>query len=72
MKVEVTVPAEFEQNATGSILKRKGDIYDTDNIGEIATLLASVPLNDMFGYATELRSLTEVRSSYRLCTLQVY
>ena len=60
MKVEVTSPAEYEQNVTSTILKRKGRISDTDNYGEVVNILAEVPLNDMFGYATELRSLTEV------------
>lgn len=66
MRVEVTFPAEFQGVVAGSILKRKGEISDTDGTADLLNIHAEVPLNDMFGYATELRSLTEGKGEYTM------
>ncbi|XP_077970615.1 elongation factor G, mitochondrial-like isoform X2 [Styela clava] len=66
MRVEVTFPAEFQGEVTGSISKRKGVISDTDGVADLLSIHAQVPLNDMFGYATELRSLTEGKGEYTM------
>lgn len=62
VRLEVTTPSEFESSVSGSIVKRKGQIVDQDGVADLITILAEVPLNDMFGYTTELRTITEVKT----------
>ena len=60
MTVEVTAPQEFQGAVLSSLNKRRGVITGTDATEGWCTVFADVPLNDMFGYATELRSSTQV------------
>ncbi len=66
MKVEVVCPEEFFGDVMGDLSSRRGLIKDTGNRGMAKTILAEVPLASMFGYATELRSLSQGRSSYAM------
>lgn len=59
MFVEVSGPAEFQSGIMNSIAKRKGDIQSANTKNNIFLLNASVPLANMFGYATELRGITQ-------------
>lgn len=59
MTVEVTGPAEFQVAIMNSVAKRKGEITDSITKNSIFILTAQVPLSNMFGYATELRGLTQ-------------
>lgn len=59
MTVEVTGPAEFQMAIMNSISKRKGDILESVTKSSIFICTAEVPLSNMFGYATELRGLTQ-------------
>ena len=57
MKVEVTTPEEFMGDVIGDLNARRGQIDGMDERGELAQVIrAHVPLAEMFGYATELRS----------------
>ena len=66
MKVEVVSPEEFFGDVMGDLSSRRGLIKDTGARGMAKTILAEVPLASMFGYATELRSLTQGRASYSM------
>jgi elongation factor G len=59
MTVEVTGPAEFQTAIMNSVSKRKGEITESTTKNSIFILSAEVPLSNMFGYATELRGLTQ-------------
>ena len=60
MNVEISIPVEFQSDVIASINKKKGIIRDQDGDADYVTFVCDVALNDMFGYAGELRSLTEV------------
>lgn len=59
MDVEVTVPMEFKDGIMGQLVKRRGNITDTQTRSGLYILNADVPLSQMFGYATELRGSTQ-------------
>lgn len=63
MKVEVTVPHEFQGTAIGLLNKRKGQMTGTDAQEQQAVIQADVPLSQMFGFSTEIRSATQVRGA---------
>lgn len=63
MKVEVTFPTEYQGAVQGSILSRRGLILGTEQRGNVSVLFAEVPLAEMFGYTTEIRSITSGRGS---------
>jgi len=63
MKVVVTVPDEYFGAVTGDISSRRGMILDTDDRGVVKLVTCEVPLSEMFGYTTTLRSLTQGRAS---------
>ncbi len=59
MKVEVETPNEFRGNVMGSINQRRGIVIDTDIDEQFTRITADVPLAEIFGYITQLRSLTQ-------------
>ncbi len=63
MKVSVEGPAEFQGNIFGSINQRRGIIVSSTEDGVNCVVDAEVPLSEMFGYSTVLRSLTKVKPS---------
>ncbi|MGA2501798.1 MAG: elongation factor G, partial [Tepidisphaeraceae bacterium] len=63
MKVVVTVPEEFVGNVTGDINRRRGLIVGGDQRDNTRIVEAEVPLSEMFGYTTELRSMSTGRAS---------
>jgi elongation factor G len=63
MKVVVTTPEEFVGNVTGDLNRRRGLIINSDQRGNIRLVEAEVPLSEMFGYTTELRSMSTGRAS---------
>jgi elongation factor G len=63
MKVVVTTPEEFVGNVTGDLNRRRGLIINSDQRGNTRMVEAEVPLSEMFGYTTELRSMSTGRAS---------
>ena len=66
MKVEVTTPEEFQGDIIGDLNRRRGHIQNMESKGDLATITASVPLETMFGYATDVRSLSKGRANYSM------
>ena len=64
MKVEVTMPEEYMGDVIGDINSRRGRIEGMDDIGGGKMVKAYVPLAEMFGYSTDLRSRTQGRGNY--------
>ncbi len=66
MKVEVTTPDEFMGDVIGNLNARRGHIEGIDERGTSRMIRGLVPLAEMFGYATELRSMTQGRATYSM------
>jgi elongation factor G len=66
MAVEVVVPEEFMGEVIGDLSSRRGHIQRTEARGAVQVITARVPLKEMFGYATDLRSATQGRANYTM------
>ena len=66
MKVEVTMPEEYMGDVIGDINSRRGRIEGMDDVGGGKMIKAYVPLSEMFGYSTDLRSRTQGRGNYSM------
>jgi elongation factor G len=66
MAVEVVVPDEYMGPVNGDLISRRGHLEGTEIRGTTQIIKASVPLSEMFGYATELRSRTQGRGSFTM------
>ena len=66
MKVEVTMPEEYMGDVIGDINSRRGRIEGMDDVGNGKMVRGFVPLSEMFGYATDLRSRTQGRGNYSM------
>ena len=66
MAVEVVAPAEYLGSVMGDISSRRGMIEGQEERGNAISVQASVPLSEMFGYATDLRSFTQGRGNYTM------
>ena len=66
MKVEVTMPEEYMGDVIGDINARRGRIEGMDDLGGGKIVRAYVPLSEMFGYSTDLRSRTQGRGNYSM------
>ena len=66
MKVEVTMPEEYMGDVIGDINGRRGRIEGMDDVGNGKIVRGFVPLSEMFGYATDLRSRTQGRGNYSM------
>ncbi|HEY4490154.1 MAG TPA: elongation factor G [Candidatus Paceibacterota bacterium] len=63
MKLEVVVPEKFMGDITGNLSSKRGQIEGMEERGDLKVIRAMVPLSEMFGYVTSLRSMTEGRGS---------
>jgi elongation factor G len=66
MQVEVTTPDEFMGDVIGDLNSRRGQVEGMDPRGNAQVVKAKVPLAEMFGYATDLRSMTQGRATYSM------
>lgn len=66
MKVEVITPENFMGDVIGNLNSKRGQIDEMKDRGQSKVIDAKVPLAEMFGYATELRSMTQGRASYSM------
>jgi elongation factor G len=66
MKVEVTMPEEFMGDVMGDLTGRRGHILGMSSRATTQVVQAEVPLSNMFGYATQLRSMTQGRANYSM------
>jgi len=66
MRVEVTMPEQFMGDVIGDLNSRRGHVEGMDSRGTTTVVRSFVPLAEMFGYATDLRSMTQGRASYSM------
>ena len=66
MRVEVVVPKDYLGDVMGDLASRRGRIQSQEDRGGTQIISARVPLSEMFGYATELRSRTQGRATYSM------
>jgi len=70
MKVNITTPAEFTGEVIGDVNSRRGLIEGISNRGAVCEILAKIPLKEMFGYSTDLRSATQGRAVFTMHFLE--
>jgi elongation factor G len=66
MAVEVTTPEDYLGDVMGNLNSRRGHIESMSPLGNAQVVKASVPLSEMFGYATDLRSMTQGRADFTM------
>jgi elongation factor G len=66
MSVDITVPEQYFGDAMGDVTKRRGNIEGSEQRGNAQIIRAKVPLANLFGYATDLRSFTQGRGNYSM------
>jgi elongation factor G len=66
MSVEVVVPKEYMGDVIGNLTSRRGKIVSIESRPSLEAINAEVPLAEMFGYATDLRSKTQGRATYTM------
>ena len=66
MKVEIVLPDDYFGDVMGNVTARRGTITGTDDRNGSKVIDAEIPLSEMFGYATDLRSRTQGRGNYTM------
>jgi elongation factor G len=66
MKVEVVTPEEYMGDVIGDLNRRRGQIHGMEDTPAGKTVLAEVPLSEMFGYATTVRSMSQGRATFTM------
>ena len=66
MDVEVTTPGDYMGDVMGDLSSRRGKIQGMDQRGDAQVIKAMVPLSEMFGYSTNLRSMSQGRAVYSM------
>jgi elongation factor G len=66
MAVEVTTPEDYLGDVMGNLSSRRGRIESMSQVGNAQVLKALVPLSEMFGYATDLRSMSQGRADFTM------
>ena len=68
MRVDITAPAEYLGSVMGDVVKRRGQIRSQEETGNAIKIESFIPLSEMFGYVTDLRSFTQGRGTYVMQT----
>ncbi len=66
MNIEIVTPEEFLGDVIGDINSRRGKVQNIEKRGNAQVIRAKAPLSEMFGYATDLRSITQGRATYTM------
>jgi len=66
MQVDVTLPEEYQGDILGKVSSQRGNIMGTDMVNGLCEIHSEIPLSEMFGYATDLRSRTQGRGDYSM------
>ena len=66
MNIEIECPGDYQGSITGDLNSRRGMVLSSDMSGEIVTIRAQVPLSETFGYATDLRSLSQGQATFTM------
>jgi elongation factor G len=66
MAVEVITPEDYLGDVMGNLNSRRGRVESLEPVGNAQVIRASVPLAEMFGYATDLRSMTQGRAEFTM------
>ena len=66
MSVEIVTPEQYMGDVVGDLNSKRGQVNEMRDRGSMKVIDASVPLGEMFGYATQLRSMTQGRASYSM------
>jgi elongation factor G len=66
MAVEVTTPEDYVGDVMGNLASRRGRVGEMTPVGNAQVIKASVPLSEMFGYATDLRSMSQGRADFTM------
>jgi elongation factor G len=66
MAIELVIPADYAGKVIGTVLQKRGRVEGVESRGESEAIRALVPLAEMFGYMTELRSATKGRGTYTM------
>ncbi|MBK1816208.1 elongation factor G [Luteolibacter yonseiensis] len=66
MSVEVSTPDDYQGDVMGDLIRRRGQIQNTESKGKLSIIHAAVPLKTMFGYSTAVRTLSSGRASYAM------
>ncbi len=66
MKVEISLPEEYLGSVQGNVSSRRGNLLGVDDLNGLKIIKAEIPLAEMFGYATDLRSRTQGRGNYTM------
>jgi elongation factor G len=66
MRVEISVPREYQGNVIGGLNKRKGVVLNSEDREGFTSIEALVPLKEMFGYSTDLRSATQGKGEFTM------
>ena len=64
MDVEVTTPEDYQGDVMGDLNRRRGQIQEMGSKGNVAIVKAKVPLAEMFGYSTDVRTISSGRASF--------
>jgi elongation factor G len=66
MKLEIEFPTNFQGQVTGDVVSRRGIVMGTEQNGSTTVMVAEVPLAELFGYSTDLRSQTQGQGTFSL------
>ena len=66
MELTIECPVDFQGSITGDITSRRGIIMSTEMVGNTTEITAKVPLAEIFGYSTDLRSMTQGQGTFSM------